>query len=38
MLVIKENDEIYVALLYQILFIKKLKEFINCEAARCEIL
>ena len=38
MLAIKKNDEIYVALSYQILFIENLKKFINCEAARCEIL
>ena len=36
MLAIKKNDKIYVVLLYQMLFIKNLKKFVNCEAARCE--
>ena len=32
----KKNDETYVALLYQMLFIKNLKKFASCEIARCE--
>ena len=38
MLAMKENDETYVALSYQMLFIKSSKKFASCEAARCEIL
>ena len=32
----KKNNEIYIALLYQMLFIKNLKKFISCETAHCE--
>ena len=38
MLIIKKNDETYVVLSYQMLFIKNLKKFASCEAARCETL
>ena len=38
MLAMKENDEIYVTLSYQMLFIENSKKFVNCEIARCEIL
>ena len=37
MLAIKKNDETYVALLYQMLFIENLKKFANREITRCEI-
>ena len=37
MLAMKENDEIYVALSYQILFIESLKKLASCKAARCEV-
>ena len=36
MLAIKKNDETYVALLYQMLFIENSKKFVNCKTARCE--
>ena len=38
MLAMKKNDKIYVALLYQMLFIKSSKKLASCETARCEIL
>ena len=38
MLAMKRNNETYVALLYQMLFIKNSKKFASCEIARCEIL
>ena len=38
MFAMKKNDETYVALSYQILFIENLKKFASCETARCEIL
>ena len=38
MLVIKKNDEIYVALSYQMLFIESSKKFANCKITRCETL
>ena len=37
MLAIKKNNEIYIALLYQMLFIESLKEFASYEIARYEI-
>ena len=37
MLAIKKNDEIYVALSYQMLFIENSKKLANCEVARCEV-
>ena len=37
MLAMKKNDEIYIALSYQMLFIENSKKFVSCEAARCEI-
>ena len=37
MLAMKKNDETYVALLYQMLFIGNSKELANRETARCEI-
>ena len=36
MLAIKKNDETYVTLLYQMLFIESSKKFVNCEIARCK--
>ena len=38
MLAMKENDETYVVLSYQMLFIESSKKLVSCEAARCEIL
>ena len=38
MFVMKKNNEIYVALLYQMLFIESSKKLVSCEAARCKIL
>ena len=38
MLIIKKNDETYVALSYQMLFIENSKKFVSCEVARCKIL
>ena len=38
MLAMKKNDEIYVALSYQMLFIENLKKLANREVARCETL
>ena len=38
MLAMKKNDETYVALPYQMLFIKNLKKLASREAARCEAL
>ena len=38
MLAMKRNDEIYVMLSYQMLFIESLKKFASCETARCETL
>ena len=38
MLVIKKNDEIYIALSYQMLFIESSEKLANCEIARCETL
>ena len=38
MLAMKKNDEIYIALSYQMLFIESLKKLASCEAARCEAL
>ena len=37
MLAIKKNDETYVVLSYQILFIKNSKKFINREVTRCNV-
>ena len=37
MLAMKKNNETYVALSYQMLFIENLKKFVNREIARCEI-
>ena len=36
MLAMKKNDEIYIALSYQMLFIKSSKKLASCEIARCE--
>ena len=36
MLAMKKNDETYVALSYQILFIESSKKLASCETARCK--
>ena len=36
MLAMKRNDETYIALLYQMLFIENLKKLASCEITRCE--
>ena len=37
MLAMKKNDETYVMLSYQMLFIKNSKKLASCETARCKV-
>ena len=38
MLALKEKEEIYITLFYQLLSIESLSQYVKREAARCEIL